>query len=177
MIFICVLSEVSDGLLPDPLFSSRAEYLFSMLMSFAADCGTRRLLVTMSRFSSFLPVDGGVVVQILPQSGAFKRESREQALRARPGKNVRVHLRVGLCRCRASDRACRDGSFRAQRELARKQFVGSAFVHHQHDQVGRRSADLESDAPAFDADRARRGPAGPTLFLQERILSRISRRR
>jgi transcriptional regulator of aromatic amino acid metabolism len=33
----------AEAYCPDPLFSSRAEYLFRSLMSFAADSGTRRL--------------------------------------------------------------------------------------------------------------------------------------
>jgi Flp pilus assembly protein TadB len=51
-----------------------------------------------------------------------------------------VQLRIRLGCGRASHGACRDGAFRAQRERALQQ-LRAAFTHHQHDQVGRRTAD------------------------------------
>src|SRR5437762_2224410 len=42
------------------------------------------------------PVECRVVIKILAQCGAFQGEAREQALRARPREDVRVHLRIRL---------------------------------------------------------------------------------
>ena len=104
-------------------------------------------------------IERGVVIEILPQRGSFESQAGEQSLRSRPRKNVSLHLRVRLSGRRASHRARGDGAFRAQRELARKQFVRATLVHYQHDQVRLGSADLEADAAALNANRARRRPS------------------
>src|SRR5579872_5358055 len=68
----------------------------------------------------FLAVDDRVIVYILPQGSSLERDTYEQTLRARPRQNVGMHLRIGLRRGSASNGACCDRGFAAQRELARK---------------------------------------------------------
>ena len=86
-----------------------------------------------------------------------------------------THLSVGLSGRRSSHRTGGNGAFRSQSELTRKQFVRSPLVHHQHDQVRRRSANLETYAAALNADRARRRPASsafaPTGYVSFSILA------
>src|SRR5665213_430867 len=74
-----------------------------------------------------------------------------------------MHLGVGLSGCGASHGACRNRSFRAQSELALKQFIRSPLTHYQHDQVRCRAADLEAKTPTLNADRRRRGPTRAAL--------------
>src|SRR5690348_14803459 len=70
-----------------------------------------------------------------------------------------MHLRVRLRRRSASHRSGRYRTLGTQSELTGKQFVGAALVHHEHDQVRLRSADLEADATAFNPDSPRSRPA------------------
>src|SRR4029450_1143779 len=55
----------------------------------------------------------------------------------------------------------------ANRELAGTQFLHTALIHHQHHYVGRRDADLKSNAAAFDADGGGRTPSGPASRAAE----------
>ena len=63
-----------------------AEYRLSSAISFAAAFGGRTPLVTISRFSSFLP-ERRVVVQILAQGRPFQSEAGKQALRSPARRN------------------------------------------------------------------------------------------
>ena len=75
-----------------------------------------------------------------------------------------MKLRIGFrCGCTAYRAAC-DRCIGSQSEFAREQFLRARLAVHQHDDIGLRSADLESDAAAFDANRSRSGPAHPTLL-------------
>src|SRR5262249_17120992 len=60
-------------------------------------------------------------------------------------------------------------------ELAAKKPLGTAIVHHQHHDVRLRSADLQTEAAALDADGARSRPAGSALLAAEHEAASILR--
>jgi len=78
-----------------------------------------------------------------------------------------MHLRVRLGGGVSAHGTGRDRALRAESEFARQQFVRAARVHHQHDEVGLRSADLEAEAAAFDPHRRRRRPSSPFLAAEK----------
>ena len=112
---------------------------------------------------AFIKLSEEGLVQVLPQRGAFDSDTREEPSGTRPGQDIRVQLRIGLGRRGASDRTARHGRLGTHGELAGKQLVGAALAHDQHDEVGRRSADLEPDAASLDAHGSRRTPTRARL--------------
>ncbi len=58
----------------------------------------------------------------------------------------------------------RDRSVAAQLDLAGEDGVRAAVIHHQDDEVRRLSADLESDAGAFEGHHGRRAPRTAEMF-------------
>ena len=80
-----------------------------------------------------------------------------------------MHLKVCLSRRRASHGAGRHRTFGAQSELTGEQFVLSALIHHQQDQVRHRAANLKANAAALDTDRGGRRPAFAILVTAGQV--------
>jgi hypothetical protein len=62
-----------------------------------------------------------------------------------------------------------DRALRAKGEFALQQLLRAALSHDQHDQVGRRPADLEPDAAAFDANGTGSRPARAALVATRQV--------
>jgi len=104
-------------------------------------------------------IEAFIVIRVGTQRRALEREAREQAARARVGKDFGVQLGVGLRLRRTPHGTARHGGVRAERELARAKFRRALLVHHQQHDVGRAAADLKTDAAAFQTDGGRPAPA------------------
>src|ERR1700730_11142993 len=80
-----------------------------------------------------------------------------------------MQLCVRLSRGRAAYGSGSHRALSAEGELTGKQLVRSPFVHHQHDQVRLRAANLEAHAAALNADGGRRRPAVAALVPAHQI--------
>src|ERR1700722_7709203 len=92
------------------------------------------------------------------QCRAFQRDSGKQALVPRIGEDLSIHDDVGGAFRRAALWTCRSRSVRPQLNLARKQRLRAFGIHHKEDEVGRLTADLKSDADAFESVECRGSP-------------------
>src|SRR5262249_21960043 len=105
-----------------------------------------------------------IPVFVLTQSRAGQSDSTEESALPRPGENFRRHRRIGLS-LRISTHGSRcNRSLAPERELGRKQAIHTLLIHDQHENIGFRAANLESEATTLHANRARSRPAQPVLL-------------
>src|SRR5688572_19639964 len=113
----------------------------------------------------FLAVELFVVAVIRLDRAAVQGHACKRTLRPRVSEHFRLHQRLGVGGSLCSHGACHCGPFTANGELAAlHELFGTGLVHHQHDDVGFASADLEAEATALKSDRGGSRPSG-TLSL------------
>ena len=88
------------------------------------------------------PVKLRVLIRIRPHGSALQRYSGKEPFRPRPRQDLRGHTHIRLGIGRPSHWSRRHGDICPERELVAHQPVHSPAVHHQHNDVRRRAADL-----------------------------------
>ncbi len=91
--------------------------------------------------------------------GAVQRHSRKGATRARPGKNLGMHQRIGVCVRVPADRASRDIDVYSERELVREEPFQPVLVHNEENNIGGIRTQLHTETTASHSDRRRCAPA------------------
>src|SRR5271169_5676687 len=98
----------------------------------------------------FAPIDVRACIIIRAKRRAFEGNPSKKTTRARVAQNFRSHERIGIRRRIASYWTRCYGSIAAQLDFALENGLGAAVIHDQQDEISRLSADLESNATAFE---------------------------
>ena len=105
-------------------------------------------------------LDGELVCACLVlASQAHEREVRTVESLSGPGEDLGCQSGVSLSLRRATHGPGRNGSIATEGEFGREQPVHAFCIHHQHEGIGLRAADLEPEASALHPDGAGSRPA------------------
>src|SRR4029077_21266671 len=83
---------------------------------------------------------------------------------ARVAENFRSHVRVRVCRSVAPHGACCHRGIAAQFHFAAENRICASIIHHEQHEVGGLSADLESNAAAFERKHGWRAPPSSEML-------------
>src|ERR1700736_1057328 len=109
-------------------------------------------------------VNALVSVIVRAQGRAFERYAREKTARARIGEHLSAQRHVGRGGRIAALRPRRRGGVRTELDLAGKNGIGAARVHHQDNEIGGLAAELKSKAAALEGDHGWRSPFAREVF-------------
>src|SRR5580704_18521471 len=114
--------------------------------------------------SQLLAIEIFVGATIGAQGRAFQGNSGEQALVARVGKNFGVHDDIGSALGRAAfgPSGCR--GIGSEFYFAVEQRLSALRIHYKQDEVSGLTADLKSDADAFQRVQSGRSPLALVVF-------------
>src|ERR1700722_1529832 len=107
-------------------------------------------------------VFGGIVIRT--KCGTFKRNTGEEATRARVAKHFGAHVGISVCCCITSDWPRGYRSVAAQFYFAFEDGRRASFVHDQQDEISSLPADLESYAAAFQREHRWGAPRSAEMF-------------
>src|ERR1700691_973315 len=96
---------------------------------------------------------------VLLDDGAGKFETGEESAGTRVGQDLGAHFPIGIGGSVAADGAGGDAGICSKFELAGEQVVHAAFVHDEHDDVGRLGADLQAETATADGEEGGRAPS------------------
>src|SRR5258708_5244923 len=103
-------------------------------------------------------VELAICIFVGPERRAIERYARKNTSRAGVAQKLRTHVSIRISRSRTSLRSSGDRCVRSQLHLGAQQAASATVVHHEKNEIGGFSTNLQTNAAAFQRIHGRCAP-------------------